>query len=185
MYDKNRLEAFNYLALSLVWENMACEGQKMYELYFHWDLTMVFHQSSSRSMQITLLLKMFVLVITWFRVLTMGHHNFLSPFGKEIYLLKFMRNFLLERGINLKRMGEGGGVWCRNWGGGGCHFFITLKFNHIYFVWGESKVPFITFWIFSLFSKPCKILIQVFIVLKPDIICTFLIHSGNLLGRLI
>ena len=110
MYDKNRLEAFNYLALSLVWENMACEGQKMYELYFHWDLTMVFHQSSSRSMQITLLLKMFVLVITWFRVLTMGHHNFLSPFGKEIYLLKFMRNFLLERGINLKRRGGGGGV---------------------------------------------------------------------------
>ena len=137
----------------------------MYELYFHWDLTMVFHQSSSRSMQITLLLKMFVLVITWFRVLTMGHHNFLSPFGKEIYLLKFMRNFLLERGINLKRRGGG---------------LITLKFNHIYFVWGESKVPFITFWIFSLFSKPCKILIQVFIVLKPDIICTFLIHSGNL-----
>ena len=33
MYDKNRLEAFNYLALSLVWENMACEGQKMYEIF--------------------------------------------------------------------------------------------------------------------------------------------------------
>ena len=117
----------------------------MFELYFHWDLTMVFHQSSSRSMQITLLLKMFVLVITWFRVLTMGHHNFLSPFGK-----------------------------------GGLSLFYYFKFNHIYCVWGGSKVPFITFRIFSLFSKPCKILIQVFIVLKPDIICTFLIHSGSL-----
>ena len=29
-------------------------------------------------------------------------------------------------------------------------------------------------------SYPCKILIQVFIVLKPNIICTFLIHSGSL-----
>ena len=35
----------------------------------------------------------------------------------------------------------------------------------------ESKVPFITFQIF---------LIHVFIVLKPGIICTFLIHSGSL-----
>ena len=66
-------------------------------------------------------------------------------------------------------------------GGGGCHFFITLQFNHIYCVFGGgSKVPFITFWVFSLFSNPCKILIQVFIVLKPDIICTFLIYSGSL-----
>ena len=30
--------------------------------------------------------------------------------------------------------------------------FITLEFNHIYCVWGESKVPFITFGIFSLLS---------------------------------
>ena len=43
-----------------------------------------------------------------------------------------------------------------------------------------SKVPFITFQIFSLLSKPLKILIHVFIVLKPGIICTFLIHSGSL-----
>ena len=46
---------------------------------------------------------------------------------------------------------------------------------------GESKVPFITFRIFSLLSQPCKILIQVFIVLKPDIICTFLIHYAFLI----
>ena len=34
----------------------------------------------------------------------------------------------------------------------GCHFFITLQFNHIYCVSGESKVPFITFRIFSILS---------------------------------
>ena len=77
-----------------------------------------------------------------------------------------VRNFLLERGDKPEK--------------GCCHFFITLQFNHIYCVWGESKVPFITLQIFSLLSQPCKILIQVFIVLKPGIICTFLIHSGSL-----
>ena len=58
--------------------------------------------------------------------------------------------------------------------------FITLQFNHIYCVWGESKVLFITFQTFSFLNQSCKILIQVFIVLKPDIICTFLIHYGSL-----
>ena len=43
-----------------------------------------------------------------------------------------------------------------------------------------SKVPFMTFWIFSVLSQLCKILIQVFIVLNPGIICTFPIHSGSL-----
>ena len=49
---------------------------------------------------------------------------------------------------------------------------------------GKSKAPFITFRIFSLLSYPfkilIKILIQVFIVLKPGIICTFVIHSVSL-----
>ena len=45
---------------------------------------------------------------------------------------------------------------------------------------GGGGIPFITFWIFSLFSQSCKILIQVFIVLTLGIICTFLIHSGSL-----
>ena len=58
--------------------------------------------------------------------------------------------------------------------------FITLQLNHIYCVWGEGTFPFITFQIFSLLSQPCTILIQVFIVLTPDIICKFLIHSGSL-----
>ena len=65
-------------------------------------------------------------------------------------------------------------------GRGGCHFFLTLQFNHIYCVWGGSKVPFITFWIFNLLSQPFKILIQVFIVLKLGIICIFLIRSGSI-----
>ena len=63
----------------------------------------------------------------------------------------------------------------------GCHFFITLQFNHIYCVWeGESKVLFITLRIFSILSQLFKILIHVFIVLKPGIICTFLIHFVSL-----
>ena len=45
---------------------------------------------------------------------------------------------------------------------------------------GENKVPFLTFWIFSLLSYPCKILIQVFIVLRPGIIYAFLIHTDSL-----
>ena len=67
--------------------------------------------------------------------------------------------------------------------GGGGH--TKLLYSLITFtVWGGggggSKAPFITFWIFSLLSYPFKTLIQVFIVLKPGIICTFLIHSGSL-----
>ena len=60
--------------------------------------------------------------------------------------VKSTRNFLLEM-LDKPEKGEEG--WCRNGGG---HFFITLQFGHIYCVWGESKVPFITFWILSLFS---------------------------------
>ena len=77
-----------------------------------------------------------------------------------------------EKGITLKR-----GGWCRN---GGCHFFITLQFNCIYCVLGKSKVSFIIFWFFSLLNQSCKILIQVFIVLKHFVICIFLIHSDGL-----
>ena len=44
---------------------------------------------------------------------------------------------------------------------GGCHFFITLQFNHIYCVCGESKVSFIA-------------------VLFITFFITFLIHCGSL-----
>ena len=83
-----------------------------------------------------------------------------------------MRNVLLERGINLKK-----GVDVEM---GGCNFFIIYSSIKFTVCGGGSKVPFITFWIFSLLSYPFKILIQVLIVLKPGVICTFLIDSGSL-----
>ena len=55
----------------------------------------------------------------------------------------------------LSHIGERGGyaIFCQKGGinlkWGGCNFFITLQFNHIYCVCGESKVLFITFRIFS------------------------------------
>ena len=52
-------------------------------------------------------------------------------------------NFLLERG---DKLGKGGGVDVEMWG---LSLFFTLQFNHIYCVWGESKVPYITFPIFG------------------------------------
>ena len=48
----------------------------------------------------------------------------------------------------------------------------------------KVKFPFITFFFFFLLNQPCKVLIQVFIVLKPGIICAFMIHSGSLQKRL-
>ena len=48
-----------------------------------------------------------------------------------------VQNSLLER----RDKPEKGG-WCRN---GGLPLFITLQFNNIYFMSGESKVSFITF----------------------------------------
>ena len=74
--------------------------------------------------------------------------------------------------INLKR---GGGL-CRN--EGVATFFITLQFNHIYCVWEKSSFLYYILF-FSLLIQPCKIIIQVFIVLKHSIICIFLIHSGS------
>ena len=58
--------------------------------------------------------------------------------------------------------------------------FLLLYSSITFTVCGESKLLFTSFQIFSLLSQPSKILIQVFTVLKPDIICTFLIHYGSL-----
>ena len=41
-----------------------------------------------------------------------------------------VQNFLLERGDKPVKGGGGGDVEM----GGGCHFFITLQFSHIYCV---------------------------------------------------
>ena len=70
-----------------------------------------------------------------------------------------VQGFLLERGD--KPLKEG---LMQKWRG--CHFFITLQFNHIYCVYGKIKVSFITFQFFSFLSQTCNILIKVLIVLK-------------------
>ena len=57
-------------------------------------------------------------------------------------------------------------------------YYFTVP-SHLLCV-GKSKIPFIIFRIFGLLSYPFKILIHVFIVLKPGIISTFLIHFGSL-----
>ena len=87
-------------------------------------------------------------------------------------LCKVKLNFLLERGINLKR---GALMQKRR----GCHFFyyFTVQ-SHLLCVWKKSSFLYY-FLFFSLLIQPCKILIQVFIVLKHCIICIFLIHSGS------
>ena len=87
-----------------------------------------------------------------------------------------VQNFLLERGDKTEKGGSKVDVEMRGVAS------VLLLYSSITFTvcGGESKVSFITFWIFSLLSQPLKILIQVFIVLKPGIACTFLIHSGNL-----
>ena len=66
--------------------------------------------------------------------------------------------------------------------GGVATLFITLQFDHIYFVGGKSKVSFITFFFF--FLRSFELAIQdfhpsLFIVLKHCIIGIFLLHSGS------
>ena len=69
---------------------------------------------------------------------------------------------------------------------GSCHFsyYFTAQFGHIYCVSGESKVPFITYFSdlqsFELAMQDFHPHSHVSLVLKPSIICTFLIHSGSL-----
>ena len=58
-----------------------------------------------------------------------------------------LQNFLLEMGDKPEQVEWD---WCKN--GGVATFFITLQFNHIYCMWGGSKVPVITFQILSLLS---------------------------------
>ena len=79
--------------------------------------------------------------------------------------------FCQKGGINLKR-------------GGSCRNATVATFSLIYCLItftlcvGKVKFPLLPFF-FSLLSQPCKILIQVFIVLKHCINCIFLIHSGS------
>ena len=48
------------------------------------------------------------------------------------------QNFFKKGGINLNKPGIDVEM-------GSCQFFVTLQFNHIYFVYEKSKVPFSTF----------------------------------------
>ena len=60
---------------------------------------------------------------------------------------------------------------------------VLLLYSSITFAVSVGKVGFpLLLFGYSVFSicKPCKISIQVFSVLKPDVVCTFLIHSGSL-----
>ena len=88
-----------------------------------------------------------------------------------------VRKFLLEREDKPEK---GGGVDVEI---GGCHFFTTLQFSSITFTVCLGKVR------FPLLSdlQPFELAMQDFhpcshpsLVVKPGIICTFLIHSGSL-----
>ena len=63
-----------------------------------------------------------------------------GTFGKLSHLGEGYKTFCQKGGINLKT-----GGWCRYDGGGGYHFFITLRFNHIYCVWGKVRYPLLLF----------------------------------------
>ena len=70
-------------------------------------------------------------------------------------------------------------------GGGGLtlFYYFTVQLHLLCVFPGEgvvSKISFITSWFFSLLSHPCKILIEVFMVLKHCIIFIFLIYSDSL-----
>ena len=67
------------------------------------------------------------------------------PFQKLSHLGGRGRNFLLER----EDKPVNGGSWCWN---GGLPPFLLLYSSIIFTICEESKVPFITFWIFSLLS---------------------------------
>ena len=81
------------------------------------------------------------------------------------------QNLLLERGYKPET--------------GGCYFFyyFTVQFSHIYSAWEGSKVSLYYFSDLQSFElgmqdfHPCS---HWSVVLKPGIICAFLIHSGSL-----
>ena len=97
----------------------------------------------------------------------------IRSFLRRSHLGGRVRNFLLERGDKPEK------CVCVCGGGGGCHFLLLYSSITFTVCGGKVRFPLLLFGT-SVFSKLCKILFQVFIVLKPDIICTFLIHSVSL-----
>ena len=92
---------------------------------------------------------------------------FLDPVHQIARLLKVSFIFTIDKrgaGANLKR-GEGVGVEM-----GGCHFFTTLQFSSIAFTFLDLQSFELAMQYLHPRSHPS-------LVLKPGIICTFLIHS--------
>ena len=90
-----------------------------------------------------------------------------------------VQNVLLERSDKPEKRGL-----MQKWGVCHCFYDFTVQFNHIYVVWGKSKVPFLYYF---LDLQSFEIAMQDFhpcsypsLAVKPGIICTFLIHSGSL-----
>ena len=64
---------------------------------------------------------------------------------------------------------------------GGCHFLLTLQFNHTCYVCGKSKVSFITYYslVIQSFELAMKGSHQSLYSTKTFYICIFLIHSDR------
>ena len=108
--------------------------------------------------------KMFMAIHSWN---TPPHPHPLSKEGRTFQKLSHLggwvgrvQSFLLER---RDKPEKGGGVVVEM--GVATFFYYFIVQSHLLCLCGA-------FWIFSLLSQPYKILIQVFIILKPGIICT-------------
>ena len=109
-------------------------------------------------------------------------HPLLKERGSTFQKLVAGQRFWLERedkpekrvDVEMRRGGRG------RWH---CFYYFTVQFSHICCVWGESNVSLYYF----LDLQPFELAMQDFhprshssLLLKPGIICTFLIHSGIL-----
>ena len=117
-------------------------------------------------------------------ITTMSNHSWnpthLPPYQKgEVRPSKNWggQNFLQERGDKLEK---GFDV---EMGGLPLFYYFTVQFSPIYCVHGESKVPlyyFLDLQSFGLAMQDFHSRSHSSLLLKPGIICTFLIHSGSL-----
>ena len=134
----------------------------------------------SASLQLLLVVWIFLrsLVVIYYNrwVLSEAHHSWNPPHPlnkgdvgpSKNWVTWGVQNFLLERGDKPER-GDGG--WFRK--GGGSTFFTTLQFRSIAFTFSNLQSFELPMQDFQPHSHPS-------LVLKPGIICTFLIHSGSL-----
>ena len=120
--------------------------------------------------------------ITTMRNHSWNPHPLLKERGSTFQKLVGGQKFLLERedkpekGVDVE-MGRGGRGGCH------CFYYFTVQFSHICCVWGESKVSlyyFLDLQSFELAMQDFHPRSHSSLLLKPGIICTFLIHSGSL-----